>query len=801
MSANIKSGGRPTVDMVSIEVDGVPMQATKGSMIIESTDKVGIGIPRFCYHRKLSIAANCRMCLVDVEKSPKPMPACATPVMEGMKIYTRSRRAIDAQHGVMEFLLINHPLDCPVCDQGGECELQDLAMGYGRSLSRFTERKRVVKDKNVGSLVQTDMTRCIHCTRCIRFLEEIAGTCEMGGSGRGDRLEIGTLVEHSIDSELSGNIIDLCPVGALTNKPFRFSARAWELMARPSVGAHDGVGSRLYYHTRAGTVMRAVPQDAEERNETWLSDRDRYSHFGLYSADRATRPLLKKEGRWQEVNWDEAMQAAVSVLREVSQNNPDELYALMSPGAATEEYYLAQKLIRALGSRHIDHRLREQDFRDDDVRPIAPVFDCKQAQIEQADAVLLVGCNPRHEAPLIGHRLRKAALAGARVSLINPLAWEFLFNTVNDIVVAPQFMLNELLKVAVAVAEKTAQALPQQVAQLAADAVVQPRHAAIAGQLIAAERGLLLFGQFATSHHEAAALRRVAGWIAAAAGCSLNTLSHGANSNGAWLAGAVPHRGPGGSRQPAGLHVSKMLQGTDKTWLLWDFEPDFDVADPAALRSALGAARRVIAVTSFASDSIKAVADIILPLAPWAESEGSLVNFDGETTLLAGAGRINGEARPGWKILRRLGDSLGLEGFAQVSLAELHQQVQAAIETAPAHDPEDRLPELLSQWPADGFYRVGEVPMYSVDALCRRAEPLQHTVHAQSRFVGLNPADATQLGLSDGGKARVGQGNGFAELEVRVSDTVPVGAAWVRSATCETRELAAAVGPISVEAA
>jgi NADH-quinone oxidoreductase subunit G len=408
------------VETVSIEVDGIAMEVPKDSMIIEATDKAGIEIPRFCYHEKLSIAANCRMCLVDVEKAPKPLPACATPVMDGMKVFTKSRRAIDAQHGVMEFLLINHPLDCPICDQGGECELQDQAMGYGRSVSRFTERKRVVKDKNVGPLVQTDMTRCIHCTRCVRFLDEIAGTSEMGGTGRGDRTEIGTCIEKSIDSELSGNVIDLCPVGALTNKPFRFSARAWELMARPSQAAHDAVCSNLYYHSRQGRILRSVPRNNENRNETWISDRDRYSHFGLYAEDRALEPSVKIDGQWRPASWDEAMGIAAEALREAGTS----LNVLMSSSSTTEEYFLGQRLTRALGSVNIDHRLREQDFSDDAARPTAPSFQMPLARIQDADRVLLLGSNVRHEAPILGHRVRKAwRIACARPGETAPGSW------------------------------------------------------------------------------------------------------------------------------------------------------------------------------------------------------------------------------------------------------------------------------------------------------------------------------------------------------------------------------------------
>ena len=806
MNVEIKGKQVPPADMVNIEVDGVPIQAPKGSMIIQATDKAGISIPRFCYHRKLSIAANCRMCLVDVEKAPKPMPACATPVMEGMKVFTQSRRAIDAQHGVMEFLLINHPLDCPICDQGGECELQDLAMGYGRSVSRFTERKRVVKDKDVGALVQTDMTRCIHCTRCVRFLEEIAGTNEMGGSGRGDRLEIGTCVQNSINSELSGNIIDLCPVGALTNKPFRFAARAWELVAKPSVGVHDGVGSLLYHHAHNGRILRSVPRDCEAANESWLSDRDRFSHTGLYAADRVTQPMVKTNGAWQVVSWDEAVKAAVSILRAAGENAARDLCALMSPGAATEEYYLAQRLMRGLGSNNIDHRLREQDFSDDDSRPVSPAFGMKMAAMADADAVLLVGCNPRHEAPILGHRLRQAWLNGATISCINPLDWDFVFGMRQKIIAAPQFMLSELAAVASAVAAASGKDLPSAMASLAGLVKAEPMHQSIGNDLMAAQRGLILLGQFAMSHHEAAAMRQISSWIAKASGCDLNLLAAGANSTGAWLAGAVPHRLPGGGYQRRGMDTSGMFQSSAKSWLLWDVEPELDTANPSAVMAALSSAENILAVSAFAADSLKRLANVILPLAPLAESEGSLVNFDGSMIAFTPAGKAQGDARPGWKILRRLGDALGLEGFGQVSLSDLQAEMQAVMQAAGGSNSIDGA-RLDASWISDGdsrarsLYRVGEVPMYSVDALCRRATPLQQTVHADSEFVGLNPLDAQRLGLSSGGKARVKQANAFTELEVRISDRVPTGAAWVRSATCSTRELGSATGPVQVEVA
>ncbi len=781
------------VETVNIEVDGIAMEVPRNSMIIEATDKAGIDIPRFCYHEKLSIAANCRMCLVDVEKAPKPLPACATPVMEGMKVFTRSRRAIDAQHGVMEFLLINHPLDCPICDQGGECELQDLAMGYGRSVSRFTERKRVVKDKDVGALVQTDMTRCIHCTRCVRFLDEIAGTHEMGGVGRGDRLEIGTCIENSIDSEMSGNIIDLCPVGALTNKPFRFSARAWELIARSSQAAHDAVCSNVYYHQRRGRILRAVPRANEARNETWLSDRDRYGHFGLYAEDRVLEPRIRVGGEWRTVSWEEAIEAAAAALRE----SGDSLSVLMGGSSATEDYFLAQRLARGLGSHHVDHRLREQDFSDDSARPVSPQFAMPVADLENAAAILLVGSNPRHEAPILGHRVRKAWHAGAAVMAINPIDWPFHFELAHKSIVPPQNMLPELAGLALAAAEVSGGSLPEALGSIAAGQAVSDQHRAMAQALNGAESGVVLLGQFANSHPQAAALRQMAAWVAEALGCKLNILSFGGNPVGAWLAGAVPHRGPGGAQAGPGRNAAEMLAAETGSFLLWDFEPEFDTGNPVRLMRALHGAGKVVVVASFATAEMDEVADVILPLAPLAESEGTLHNIDGDAMTLEPAGKPGGSCKPGWKILRRLGAELGLDGFGQIDLAQLQGEMAKDIQ-GQAHPQPWNGPAAAIE---AGLYRVGEVPMFAVDGMCRRSEPLQKTRHANVNYLGLNPADFRSLGLAEGERASVSQGGATVQMPVRVLGEVPQGAAWVAGATPEARELGVLVGPLSVEKA
>lgn len=786
-----------TVDMVNIEVDGIAMEAPKNSMIIEATDRAGIEVPRFCYHRKLTIAANCRMCLVDVEKAPKPLPACATPVMEGMKIYTRSRRAIDAQHGVMEFLLINHPLDCPICDQGGECELQDLAMGYGRSVSRFTESKRVVKDKNAGPLIQTDMTRCIHCTRCVRFLEEIAGTSEMGSIGRGDRLEIGTCIERSIDSEVSGNIIDVCPVGALTNKPFRFSARAWELVSQPSVAGHDGLGSSLYFHNRRGKILRAVPAENEAVNETWLSDRDRYSHFGLYSDDRVLEPRVKKNGQWSTVSWAEGIDAAAAALSSVTATHGGpQLGVLMSPGALTEEYFLAQRLARNLGCQNIDHRLREQDFRDDVAMPLVPYFESSLGDIEQSDAILLLGSNIRHEAPILGHRVRKAWLAGAAINAINPLDWTFHFSLTHKAIVAPQHLLSSVCGLAMAVSETSGKNMPSGLNGISRGAEVTDTHREMAQSLINGQHAVVLLGQLAMSHPQAAGLRQLAHWISQTADAKLNLLPHGGNPAGAWRAGAVPHRGPGGADQTGGMSSREMFENPRKGYLLWDFEPDFDVNNPALVQTALQSAEKVVAVCSFANSNLAEIADVILPLAPWAESEGSVHRLDGQTVQLRPAGKTSGQCKPGWKILRRMGEQLALEGFAQVSLLDLRSDMEAQLDDEVSIP---GVPELNAETLKKGLYRVGEVPMYSPDALCRRAESLQQTIHAQSNFVGISHADAGALKIEDGSMVSVDQGGEKIKMPARISDEVPEGAVWLRSATSDSCSLGDSFGPVSIK--
>ncbi|NBD95526.1 MAG: NADH-quinone oxidoreductase subunit G [Gammaproteobacteria bacterium] len=779
---------KPATDQVTLEIDGQEVQATKGSMIIEVADRIGIDIPRFCYHSKLSIAANCRMCLVDVEKAPKPLPACATPIAEGMKVFTESRRAADAQRGVMEFLLINHPLDCPICDQGGECELQDLAMGYGRSVSRFTERKRVVKDKNLGPLVSTDMTRCIHCTRCVRFLEEIAGTAELGGIGRGEKTEISTFIERNINSELSGNIIDLCPVGALTNKPFRFSARPWEMRARPYIGTHDCLGSNLFYHVRSHRIMRTVPRDNEAINECWLSDRDRYSHYGLSSDDRLLSPRVKVDGQWQEVDWDRAIEAAAkSLVGGVDGQGGDSLGVLVSPRATSEEHFLIQKLARNLGCENVDHRLRLSDF--SHPRAGRAHMDMASRDIAGADAIFLVGSNVRHDQPLLGHRVRTAWRKGqARIMDLNPVAYDCHFDLTQRLIVPPQTMVETLARVARAAADAAGKSLADDAfGRFIAEREPEPSARAVAETLLEAERGVILLGDGALNHPSAGWLRRLAEWMARTLDIALCVLPGPANSQGAWLSGAVPG--------PNGLDAGQMIEQPRLGYLLWDLEPEFDLANPAAAMRALNAADSVVAVTSFVGEDLARVADVLLPLAPVPETDGSYVNLDGQRQTLSAATRPPGQARPGWKILRRLGATLELDGFDFVAVDELGDE----LIDAPKPEPEIAGESAPVASEVETLWRVGDVPIYAGDPLLRRASALQATDHARAAEVRLNPATVERLGLAETDAVRVLQDDHSAELPLVIDSRIPPNAVWLPVAVCGTEHLGAAYGPVRLE--
>ncbi|MEJ2059617.1 MAG: NADH-quinone oxidoreductase subunit NuoG [Gammaproteobacteria bacterium] len=781
-------------DLVNIEVNGIPLKARKGSMLIEATDNAGIKVPRFCYHEKLSVAANCRMCLVEVEKAPKPLPACATPVSEGMKVFTQSPKALGAQKGTMEFLLINHPLDCPICDQGGECELQDVAMGYGEDISRYTENKRVVKDKDIGPLIETEMTRCIHCTRCVRFGEEVAGLRELGATGRGEFMKIGTYVEKSVSSEMSGNVIDLCPVGALTAKPSRFRARAWEVIQHASIAPHDSVGSNLYLHTLRGEVIRAVPRDNEGINECWISDRDRFSYEALSHTDRVTRPLVKTNGQWQETDWESALETAAERLRSFP---ADDIGALLSASATLEEQYLAQKLMRGLGVTAIDHRLRENDFSDQAQRPLFPWLGMALQDLDALDAVLLVGADVRKDHPIIGHRLRKAALKGAAMMAINPRDFAFRFDLAAERIVDPLAMIRSLAGVAKVLGAKQPTALLD-------SATVGEAEQAMADRLKAGGKAAVFLGTIAAQHPAAAALRALVAAIAEQSGASFGYLPEAANTAGAWLAGAVPHRLPGGGMlAQGGLHAQAMLAQPRKAYLLLGVEPESDSADPAQAAEAMAAAEFVLAITPFAGEELRRHADMILPVATFAETSGTFVNLEGRWQSFNGATTPPGEARPGWKVLRVLGNLLGLGGFDQTSTEQVRDELKARFAEDLVFDNALELGKsyALPEISGSGLMRISGVGIYAQDMLVRRSSPLQQTVDGRKDGVWINPAEADRQGLGDAGRVNVRQGGAEAELELHLDESIPDGCAWIPMATEAGRQLGASFGLIELSRA
>ncbi|KFN49765.1 NADH-quinone oxidoreductase subunit NuoG [Arenimonas composti] len=754
-------------DVVTIEIDGVPMTAPKGSMIIQAADKAGIPIPRFCYHEKLPIAANCRMCLVDVEKMPKPAPACATPVMEGMKVTTRTKRALDAQRNVMEFLLINHPLDCPICDQGGECELQDLSVGYGRSVSRYVDRKRVVPDEDLGPLVATEMTRCIQCTRCVRFTAEVAGTYELGGMSRGENLQIGTYDGKPLMTELSGNVIDVCPVGALTNKVFRFRARAWELIARESIGYHDALGSNLYLHARRGEILRTVPRDNEAVNECWLSDRDRYSHEGLYAADRATRPLVREGEAWREASWDEALAAAAKLLKDAGQS----VGVLAHPATSNEEGALLARLATGIGTGNIDHRLKATDFAD---AAFAEPFAAPSAQLERADVVVLVGCNLRHEVPLLHHRVHEAAKRGAKVYTINPVDFATTFAVAGKRIVAP----SKLPAAFAALAHAAGAALPSGVSAESGDDVAAAVHRNASEALKAADNAYVVLGEVAENHPQASWLRATARALAAATGAKLARLPQGANAIGLARHGVRPAAG--------GLDAAAMLAQAQSAYVLYGVEPRYDFAHGAAALKAMAGAK-VVAFAAYASEDLKQVAQVILPIGLLPEIEATLTNLDGTDQATRAGGKLPGEARAGWKVLRALGGALALPGFAFTDIDGLRAGLAAE---APANG------SGLAAAPAagEGFERVVTTPIYRGDAVLRRAAALNaHPLSTGARIV-LHPEDAQARGLVDGAIAKVGDGIGSAALPVALDARVARGAAWIENGWDATAPMSPTAG-------
>jgi len=764
-------------DMVNIEINGVAMQAAKGSMIIHAADDANIYIPRFCYHKKLPIAANCRMCLVEVENVPKPLPACATPVNEGMKVFTSSEFAKSAQKAVMEFLLINHPLDCPICDQGGECELQDIAMGYGRSVSRFTEKKRIVKDKNIGPLIATEMTRCIHCTRCIRAIELVGGDKELGGMGRGTKTLIGTYIERSVNSEMSGNVIDVCPVGALTAKPSRFAARAWEMRSTAGIAGHDCIGSNINTHMRDKEIVRVVPAENEKINEVWISDRDRYAYEGLNSESRLTAPMIKVNGEWQATDWNTALEEVVEGLRA----NKDSIAGLMSPNVTTEEAFLMQKLLRDLGATAIDHRVDQQDFTDDGTAPLAASLGSSIEALESLGAALLIGSNIRHDQPIASHRLRKAATNGAKIMLLNSIDFDINYAVAEKIITHPGAFASDLSAMIKVALEQSQSQPPEGVAALINEAIVTDTHRDIVSNLNSIENSSIIIGAQAMSLPDLSVVRGLAGLLATLTNSQLGYLPRGANSVGASLAGALPYAGVGGKDITTGCNAVKMFETPASAYMLMNVEPEYDCINPAQATRALSAADFVVCLTPFSSDAMRDYADVLLPTAPYSETSGTFVNAAGTWQRFSANCSPLAETRPAWKVLRVLGNLFDLNGYEYLSSEEVRAEVERDAGQVKLDNSQTWRP--VSPNGTQGLVRITDLPIYGVDNVVRRATALQQTIHAASEAISLNQATADKLGLADAIQVVVAQDDDEISGELRIDNRLADDCVLVSSST------------------
>ncbi|WP_368649306.1 NADH-quinone oxidoreductase subunit NuoG [Castellaniella ginsengisoli] len=774
--------------MVELTIDGLKVEAAEGSMVIQAAHAAGLYIPHFCYHKKLSIAANCRMCLVEVEKAPKALPACATPVTNGMVVHTRSPKAIDAQRAVMEFLLINHPLDCPVCDQGGECQLQDLAVGYGESASRYKEPKRVVFHKPMGPLISAEqMQRCIHCTRCVRVGQEIGGYMEIGMLNRGEFSEITTFVGEAVESELSGNMIDVCPVGALLSKPFMMGARTWELARRRSISPHDSVGANLVVQTKMDRVLRVVPFENEPVNECWISDRDRFSYAGLYAEDRLQHPMVRGcDGQWHEASWSDALQSVVTGLKQVREDGGGaQIGALATETATLEELALLARLTRALGSDNIDFRLRGDGAAFDAVRSGAPWLGLPIAELNTLDRVLVVGSFLRKDHPLMAQRLRQAAKHGMQLSLVDSVAADPLVPVAGRLTVKPSALVAALAEIAAALAAIKSQPVPEGLSG------VQPGEAAraIAASLASGERVAVLMGNLALADDQAAQLAANAQAIARLADGRFGFLTPGGNTVGGYLAGAVPAEG--------GLDARRMLGGEPlKAYLVLHAEPRLDSELGERAVRALQGSAMAVAFTAFRS-AAEDWADVMLPIAPFTETSGTFVNAEGRVQSFKGVAAPVGDTRPAWKVLRVLGNLMDLQGFDDETSESVRDTVMVGGLDGRLSN-EIRLAPAVSA-PSAGLERVAELPIYRTDALVRRSQPLQEHINSAPPRAAMNAATLQAQGLSAGDAVRVSTAHGSAELEAALDDTVADGAVRIAGAFEQTAALGMGSGAIQVE--
>jgi NADH-quinone oxidoreductase subunit G len=773
------------VSMVEIELDGKAVEVPQGSMVMHAANKLGTYIPHFCYHKKLSIAANCRMCLVEVEKAPKPLPACATPVTQGMKVFTHSAKAVEAQRSVMEFLLINHPLDCPICDQGGECQLQDLAVGYGNSSSRYSEEKRVVFHKNVGPLISMEeMTRCIHCTRCVRFGQEVSGIMELGMVNRGEHSEITTFSGQTIDSELSGNMIDICPVGALTSKPFRYAARTWELGRKRSLSPHDSLGTNTTVQTKANRVMRVVALENEAINECWISDRDRFAYEGVNSAERLTVPMVKQEGKWLETDWESALEYVTRSLKTITTDHgADTLAAIAHPISSVEELHLLQKVVRALGSDRVETRLRQTDMRGS---ATAPWLGMPIANLSQLDRAFVVGSFLRKEQPLIAARLRTATKRGLQVSRMDAGGDDWLMPSLG-IAAAPSRWTAVLTEVASAVAKAKSSQLPAGIQGGAVSSEAQ----AIADSLLSGSNKSVLLGSAAIAHPSASNLHVLAQFIAEQTGATFGFLPVGGNAVAAPLLQAV--------QQKPNASINSVLDGSARAVLLLNVEPLSDLPNPEQARSALAKADTVIALTAFASSELLELADVLLPITPFTESVGSFINAAGTVQTIQPSVRPLADARPAWKVLRALGSLLGLNGFLLNTPEEVCGEALAKPIAERLNNRFTADLSLMQEQAVNGLERVSDLPIYGVDAIVRRAPALQLTCDAKNAHrLGLNAKTFAELNLKEGDLVAITQGGNTVQMPAMLESQLAAGCVRLSATTPTSAALGAMFGPITV---
>ncbi|WP_306604421.1 NADH-quinone oxidoreductase subunit NuoG [Azonexus sp.] len=777
--------------MLEIEIDGKKAQVPDGSTVMDAAQQLGVYIPHFCYHKKLSIAANCRMCLVQVEKAPKPLPACATPVTNGMKVFTHSDLAVKAQKGVMEFLLINHPLDCPICDQGGECQLQDMSVGYGPMKSRYTEEKHVVFHKNVGPLISMEeMSRCIHCTRCVRFGQEIAGIMELGMTNRNMHSEITTFVGRTVDSELSGNMIDLCPVGALTSKPFRYTARSWELQRRKSISPHDSVGANLVVQVKHDNVLRVLPRENEAVNECWISDKERFSYQALNSDARLTKPMVKQGGEWREVEWNVALDYVAHGLKDVAREyGGNAVAALAAQSSTIEELYLLGKVMKGLGSGNVDFRPRQSDFGTDFKRAGTPWLGMRLSEIKELDAALVVGSFLRKDHPLIAQRLRQAAKKWTKVSMLSVTADDQLINLHAQLTVAPSQLVFSLAAVVKAAAEGKGQAAPMGLEQVQVCDIARQ----IALSLLEGEKRAIFLGNVATQSADAAQIHLLALELGRLTGATVGFLGEGANTVGAHLAWALP----------AGANARVMFEQPRKAYVLMGIEPEFDCANPQLAIGALKQASLVVFMSAFKHEAALEYADVMLPISPYTETSGTFINVEGRVQSFNGVVKARGEARPAWKILRVLGNVLNLEGFDYQSCEAVRDAVlgQGTEFVSGLSNELNGVTLSLPLTPYSGLQRIADVPIHFADAMARRAPALQQTADAKAPVLRACAATLTGLGLVEGGMAKVRQGGGVTTLSVQLDEGVPEACVRVAAAHPTTIMLGEMFGEITVERA